>query len=212
MRKFIAFIGIAGIVLFGRAAAGASYTLTFDDVPSGTALWYCNAYRYDRGATFDMGFHTADHAACPWAVAQSDPNVLLWTGNPYDQFARLIFGRYTTSSASPYWVEFTSAYFSTQVDTVVRLTAYDGNDAVGSVLIGSPDEAWDRKRVEIRGTRPFYSIDFEGVSGAGLCGFCLDDLAVTPVPEPSSLLAFFAGAGGSAALVLKRRLRARGHV
>lgn len=56
-----------------------------------------------------------------------------------------------------------------------------------SVLIGAPGETWLNRYVEIRGGpgAPFDSLAFEGVNSPDdLRRFSVDDMTITPVPEP----------------------------
>ena len=90
------------------------------------------------------------------------------------------------------------------------MTVY--NDAVkyhspiGSIQIGGTGESWDNRYIEVDSpTGAINSVGFEAVSSGALSGFCLDDLSVTPVPEPSSLAALFCGLVGVGGVVVRRR-------
>ena len=70
----------------------------------------------------------------------------------------------------------------------------------------------DNRYVEISATPdlPFYKLEFEGVNSPNdLLGFCLDDMTITLVREPSSLLALLPdvrtliGRGGATRISLR---------
>jgi len=211
MRYPLVWLVCIAIIGFGQPAVAAAYTLTFDEVPSGTVLGHSDIYRDFYGANFSEGFQAADHTYWTDNIARSSPNVLIWTGDIYSAFAQLLFGHYTMSYAEPYGVSSLSAYFSTGIDSVVRVTAYNWIAPntlveVASVEVGKAGEAWNNEKITIAPAgQSFNTIYFEGVSGGGLRGFCVDDMTVTPVPEPSSLAALFAGVAGCGGMLWRRR-------
>lgn len=66
------------------------------------------------------------------------------------------------------------------------------------MVIGTSGESWNNRLVEISTTpdAPFEILKFEGVNSSNdLLGFSADDMTITLVPEPSSLLALACGLG-----------------
>ena len=152
--------------------------------------------------------HTSPLCA-PILISRNTSNVLIYTGGPPDLRPSLAFGHFSIHGAQPYSVSLVSAYFSTYSGAVVRVTAYDGNEAVVSVLIGGDSQSWNNKLVEISSPgKTFHELIFEGVnSPEDILHFCMDDMSVTPIPEPSSLLALLAGLGGFGGMIWRRRAR-----
>ncbi|MEN6520651.1 MAG: PEP-CTERM sorting domain-containing protein [Armatimonadota bacterium] len=197
------------VVILCCSSALWAYTLTFDEYSAGTELQY-SSYEADYGATFLEGFKVADHTDFSWGKPYSGSNVLVWDSS-YN-FARFLFGHYTLSTAKPYSVCSVGAYFSTQPGTMVKITAYRMNvsEPVTSVVIGTPGASWSNQYMEITSSNGvFEMLEFEGVNSSNeLRGFCADNMTVTPVPEPSSLIALGLGVLPIAAGLRLRRRRA----
>jgi len=208
-------IMIAVAVLLGCSQAEAylpaptsPYTVTFDDIPPGGDLSY---YESEHGLALWGGWYVVDHMGSGWGQPRSGLNVLMWDWNP-SWAAGFSFGLdptdYPDSSFLPYNVRSVSAYFSTEPGIVLRMTGYakDGNE-VASALIGATGESWTNRYVEI--TSEPEEIAFVHISGVtsqdDRYHFCLDDLTIVPVPEPSSLLALGSGVLALAGLALRRR-------
>ena len=185
--------------------------LTFDDVPSGTLL-YALAYSPDHYAIFFQDFQATDHTGSAWGYPHSPPNVLTSLGGTD---SRILFGH----GPGPPWigdpVQSVGAYFSTDAGATIRITAFHQDPygplvPVTSVTIGGVGESWDNRYLAISTTPnlPFELLKFEGVNSADdLLGFCADDMTITLVPEPSSLLALGGGSMGLAGLAVRRRRR-----
>ena len=189
-------------------------TLTFDGIASGTKL-QGSSYAYDNRVFFSGDFRATDHSEWEWGLPHSGSNVLTSLGKPSPNTNPFIgFGYFTTHDYDPDPVRSVSAFFSTQTGAMVRVTAYRPGVSdyvpVVSTVVGAAGESWDNRLVELSTTPdlPFELIEFEGVNSPDdLLGFCLDDMTITLIPEPSSLLAL---AGGLAALgfpLIRRRRR-----
>lgn len=208
MRYLITLLIYVFSMVCGCSVANA-YTLTFDDVQSGTILANSTVYR-DCGANFLAGFQTASHLGAVWGAPKSGENVLIWIGDQYHQLARVKFGLFTTDFVQPYNVSSVSGYYSTNMDAVVRVTAYHWIAPstliqVASVVIGGPGQSWNNSYVQINSSgTPFDSLYFESISSSGLGGFCVDNMTVNLVPEPSSLLTLLAGLGGFGVMLRRR--------
>jgi len=166
-------------------AAGA-FTMTFDDIPAGGDLAY---YRDLYGVPFQGPFYVADHTASVWGQPHSPPNVLKWSGGTADLAWVHVGG------PGRWHVDSVTARVSTQADVVLRMAGYLARPhgpfpKVVERLIGAPGEAWENVYVELRAEdgSPFDFVAFEAVSSPDArLHFCIDDMTVTPVPEPSSL-------------------------
>ena len=198
--RFIICIAMIGF-LHSQACA---VTMAFDEVPSGTVL-YNSSYAYDNRVVFSDDFRATDHTGSDWGPPYSPSNVLTSVGRSYGE-SGLFFGRVKLDGPYPDPVGSVSAYFSTQPGAMVRISAYryNPNNPMFSLVMGNSGESWDNRYVEITSSQlPFYGLKFEGVNSPNdLLGFAADDMTITLVPEPSSLLAL---AGGLAALGLLRR-------
>jgi len=189
------------------ASAAQAFTITFDDDQAGSVI-----YSYDQGINTVLfhSFSVFSHSASAWGPPHSGANVLGWSGVGYPNPA-ITFGRYDAVTGRPLTSLLSfSAYFSTAPGALLTMTVY--NDAVkyhspnGSIQIGGTGELWDNRYIEVDSpTGAINSVGFEAVSSGALSGFCLDDLSVTPVPEPSSLAALFCGLAGVGGVVVRRR-------
>ena len=187
-------------VIILSCSTARSATLTFDEFPSGTVL---SDSSYSR-VSFSSDFQVTDHVGSLWGPPHSGSNVLTSTAMGWSS-PLIAFGD-PMSHLDP--VESVRAYFSTQADAMVGLVAYrPGFQEVARVVIGGPGESWNNRLVEIRttGGLPFSMIALGGVSSPDdFLGFCLDDMTINLIPEPSSLLALGAGLG-ALGLAIRRR-------
>jgi len=202
-------ICITAVVLCCSVAHGV--TLTFDEVSSGTVLRY-STYGDDHRVSFSDDFRATDHTGSGWGPPRSGSNVLTSSGSAY---SRLLFGYYTPSDIEPDPAQSVTAYFSTELDAMVRITAYHIAEAqpavlITSVVIGASGKSWNNRYIEMSASPglSFEMLEFEGVNSADdLLGFCADDMTITLVPEPSSLIAVAGGLAGLGGMALRRRRR-----
>lgn len=180
-----------------------AYTVTFDDIPAGGDLTY---YQYQYGLSFYGGWEVVDHSSSDWGQPNSGSNVLMSNGN-LNWIPSLYFG---VDGSYHYNVQSVGAYFSTEPGTMLRMVGYrfDGTE-IASVDIGSVDTSWNNHYAEISpetgGIARVY-IRW-GNSQNDVYHFCLDDLTVEPVPEPSSLAALGFGLAPLVTAVVRRRRR-----
>ena len=215
MKQQVSGICLALLTLLSCASA-QSRTLTFADVPSGTALLSSPLYRTTYRVRFDA-FQASDHAGATWGFPRSMPNVAVYSGTPTASGGQVDFGNVTPYAMEPDYLRVAGACFSTAADAVLTMTAYrlvtiggiNYTQPVTSIVIGSPGQSWDNVYVEIDSPDvPFYKLVFRGVNSPNdLLGFCMDDMTITYVPEPSSLLALCAGIGAMGAGIRRRRGR-----
>ena len=194
------------------SSVGYGVTLTFDEVQSGTALAGSSYYLANR-VSFSDYFYAADHSESEWGHPHSGRNVL--TAFPISwNDVRIHFGRRVTQAPrDDDHVLSVLGYFSTSLGTQVRITPYHipqsgSGIPLPGIVIGVPGESWDNRLIEINTTPdlPFEMLRFEGVNSyADLAGFCLDDMTITLVPEPSSLLALAGGLGALQLALIRRR-------
>ena len=180
-------------------------TLTFDEIPSGWAL-RGSEYAYSHRIGCSEDFRVTDHVGSSWGLPRSG-NVLVSLGKPSPNTNPFILFGYYTDIADPDPALSVSAYFSTKTDAMVRMTAYGQDSIVASMVIGAQGESWNNEPIGISTTPdlPIYGLVFEGVnSDDDLLGFCLDDMTITLVPEPSSLLVLGGGVGALGLLCRRR--------
>ena len=194
MKTLVILSAFAGLVLLSRS--GYAYTLSFDDYPPGRSFEqpYFNTYY------IKLDFSIADHSSSPWGPPHSGSNVAVLGGlitfkGPYGAM-------YTNSM---------SAYFSTEMDTVLRIDAYDSVhfNPIATAQIGATGESWNNRYVEVSPPGgSIYRIAFRPVSSYDAAlHFSLDDLTVDPVyvPEPSSLVALALGLAPLAAAGMRKK-------
>lgn len=200
-------VWIAALMPFSSAAYAT--TLTFDEVPDGTVLRY-STYGADHRVSFSDDFRASDHTGSGWGPPHSGSNVLTSSGSAY---SRILFGHYTASDAEPDPAQSVTAYFSTELDAMVRITAYHIAQAqpavlITSVVIGASGESWNNGYIEMSAAPglSFEMLEFAGVNSPDeLLHFCADDMTIVPVPEPSALLALAGGLGVFGLPFIRRR-------
>ena len=179
-----------------------AYVLTFDDVPIGgdpdIVLYYFTTYGIDLEFP---NLEVVDHTGSQWGPPHSGNNVLVTAeGFHNDRFTTMFKGQAV-------WSVFSfGAFFSTEQDVVLQMVGSSNGQPVTSAYIGAVGESWNNKYVEIGSPAGDISeVDFYPVSADAFHHFCLDDLTVIPVPEPTSLAALSLALLPIAGVIRRRR-------
>ncbi len=136
--------------------------------------------------------------------------MLMWDGNPI-YAAGLRFGNAPpdgTGDIPHYNVTLVGGYFSTQLDIQIQMVGYgQGGVPFTSALIGAPGESWNNVYVEITShAGEIRYVNLQGVNSPDdKRGFCVDDITVVPVPEPTAFAALGIGLLPIALAMRKRR-------
>ena len=200
------------VVLSCGSAAGA-YTVTFDDVAPGT-----NPQVYlltDTPFYASYGFVIQDHSATTWGPPHSPNNVLEYQNGSGDLM--LLAGPLDANGkGTPIDASFFGAYFSTPAKNELTMTLYKrvdgGISPLTSLTIGSRNEVWSNHFVGYNSPAgDIFYIKFQVTywdplrDPRTLALFSMDDVTVTPVPEPSSLAALVCGLAGVGGVLVRRR-------
>ena len=173
-----------------------AFTLTFDDIPAEQS-W--DTYYFNLYDIHFKWFYLEDHANSSWGTPHSGNNVLVGCEG-YFNLKKLIGPPYMNSVA---------AYFGTEMGAVIRMECYQNlldTTPITCVDIGASGESWNNHYVEINSPVPFELVVFRNISSSyPMPKFCIDDLTIEPVPEPSSILALIGGIAGLGGFVLRRR-------
>ena len=191
------------VTLMIWASRSQAITLSFDDISPGSDLTY---YQQTYGIGMHSGFHVADHTGSPWGPPHSGSNVLAWS---YPGWWSNWYGMIFKKNLVPFEVESISGYFSTEPGTMLQMIGYHTgmDNPVVSAFIGASGESWSNVNVQISSVIGLTSVEFRPVTTDALSHFCADDMTITLVPEPSSLLALAGGLMGLGGLALRRRRR-----
>lgn len=206
MKKLLLCVIALFLILLCFASASCAYVVTFDDVSPGQNL---SSYYTAYGLDMAHGWEVVDTGTAGWGVAQSGNQALIWNGIP--SFAAW-FG-FGDDGPNQQGVRSVGAYFTTRPGVILKML---GHTTFGDVTtsIGSA-EGWTNHYVQLNAKNwghGIWSNILDVVisptnSPDAVYAFSMDDLTVTPVPEPSSLLALFAGLGGCGILLRRRRRR-----
>ena len=196
---------VMATILVVAVSPANAVVLTFDDVPPrhGSLGYY---YQQAYGIAFSGDLYVTDHSASSWGPPHSGNNVLVSNADWFLSQVGFKWGVYPVLY-EPLACS-VGAYFSTEPGVVLEMTAYYSAPseelvAVGSATIGALGESWQNVLVQILGSpKPIRYLNITPVTQDALLHFCVDDLNVEFVPEPTSLLALCVGL---LPLLLRRR-------
>jgi hypothetical protein len=195
---FLCFVFIASC-----CSSVCAYTLTFDDIPTGS--YYRDYYGDLYGAVF-----TIDWCIVP-DVGLAGTNAAMWNG-PAEHGAGLRFGKREEDIPEyRYTIQSIGAYFNTDMDVVIKIIGYASTGVwttpVVDATIGTPGESWNNRYVEISSAAGDISyVEIVGISSPDArYHFSIDNVTIEPVPEPSSILALVGGITGLGGFALRRR-------
>lgn len=205
MRRTVLVSAIVSQLLCCFTLAASAYTLSFDDISAGGGL---ASYGEQYGAFFGSDWEVADGIQSGWGQPHSGANVAVWNGPP-DHGATAWFGYKVRGEAFEVGVQSLGAYVSTRVGATLRMVGYATSPwrEVAAVSVGDSNQSWSDRYVEMSSKAAGIEwLVFEPVGPLDARNqFCMDDLTVTPVPEPSSLVALCVGAGALVAVARRRR-------
>lgn len=160
-----------------------AYTVTFDDVPTGSDLSY---YAQQYGLNMYHGWQVINSVDAGWGTSQSGTQSAVWSGNP--EIAAGFDFVIDTIPDSGYAARSVGAYFSTPAGIVLQMQVYTDSGMI-TTTIGDVNEAWHNHPVVI--DSPTDNIRYVHVIGINspddYYHFSMDDLTVVPVPEPCSV-------------------------
>jgi hypothetical protein len=197
------------LLLVGSVCPASAMVFTFDDIPEGQGVWY---YGNTYGVAFDhMSCVVMDHTGSLWGPPHSgskvlalkpslDPDTMLSGLVQLDLHTRILHANSV------------GGYFSTDYGASLLLSAYYHDGASGtrtllaSAMIGAEDEAWNNVYVQVSSASGLIdSVELTRLSTGALHHFCVDDVNVDLVPEPSSLSILSLALFGVGAGWLRRR-------
>lgn len=217
MQKTIASsLGIASIALLTSISAQADFTMTFDSGPlstewSGAAVWSAGPAGWAGGGSLQTTYAASGWTGWSptvnfdWASGhQPDMQAIAASGNGHLSFDIMVDGSSFTPGVSD-WYNASMAGNSdgggwTQIDNIMGAGPWH-NAGDNALYVTHVDETFAQMGWTTAST--WFQINFAGNSGASPLHYYIDNLAVTTVPEPSTLA--LAGLGALGGLMLFRR-------
>ncbi|MCE5322823.1 PEP-CTERM sorting domain-containing protein [bacterium] len=199
---------LAAVMIMTLCHMAQAYTLTFDDVPTGVSpgTYYLATY----GISLEFpNVQIECHSGSDWGPPHSENNVLVASNSFQGSKFTFIFKWADIGHMNDpmYYVNSVGAYFCTQQDVVLQMVGYDSDleHPVASAYIGATGESWKNRYVEISSSGNINAVVFYSISTDAFHKFCMDDLTVDPVPEPSGILAILGGVATLGGIAWRRR-------
>ncbi|MCE5322824.1 PEP-CTERM sorting domain-containing protein [bacterium] len=199
---------LAVVMIMTLCYVAQAYTLTFDDVPRGVEPEVYYSDTYGIGIEFPNVL-ISYHVGSDWGPPHSENNVLVASNSFQGSKITFMFKRPDSGHTSyqPYSVYSVGAYFCTQQDVVLQMVGYDGDleHPVASAYIGATGESWKNRYVEISSSGDIGMFVLYSISTDAFHKFCMDDLNVDPVPEPSGFFALLGSLACMGGIAWRRR-------
>lgn len=188
------------VILTAGVLQAQAVTLTFDYVPEGYKS-FLDYYQEVYDISFDASFKAVDHTESTWGKPYSGKNVLMWNG-ALSYLYGIFFVEFETGHSV--YANSVGGYFSTEKGTVLKIEGY-GKGSMVSATIGASGKSWNNQYVQLDSADGINLIMFRETTTDALEHFCMDDLTVNMVPEPTSILALISGLAGLGRVAWRKR-------